>query len=119
LSIVGLIVFAVSVVGYTLGGVLVIVGFHKLIFPQHGGIWFNPRPGGKGIDGEAGFSFVHGRGTTWTHPGHEIIGMWLVPIGLLGGGGLILLTFWLGRWCIRKLWRPRPAAALQEGADAL
>ncbi len=105
LSLVGLIVFAASVIGYTLGGILVIIGFYKLIFPRNGGFWFNPRPGGHGIDGEAGFSFTSGG--PWKHPGHEILGMWLVPIGLILGSGLLLFTFWLGRWCIRKLWRPR------------
>lgn len=104
LSLVGLIVFAISVIGYTLGGILVLMGFGKLIFPRNGGFWFNPRPGGTGIDGEAGFSFANG---PWKHPGHEIIGMWLVPIGLIVGSGLLLFTFWFGRWCIRKLWRPR------------
>ncbi|MGC2163060.1 MAG: hypothetical protein WA634_14200 [Silvibacterium sp.] len=105
LSFAGLVVFAVSVIGYALGGILVIVGFCKLIYPRNGGIWFNPRPGGKGIDGEAGFSF--GSGAHWTHPGHEIIGMWLVPIGLVLGSGLLFLTFRFGGWCIRKFWRPR------------
>jgi HAAS len=105
LSLVGLTVFATSVIGYTLGGILVIVGFFKLIYPRNGGIWFNPRPGGKGIDGSAGFSF--GSGATWTHPGHEIIGMWLVPIGLIVGSGLLLLTFRFGSWSLRKFWRPR------------
>jgi hypothetical protein len=95
LSLMGLTVFATSVIGYALGGTLVIVGFYKLIHPRKGGIWFNPRPGGKGIDGEAGFSFVS-RGP-WTHPGHEIIGMWLVPIGLIGGGGLVLLHLLAGK----------------------
>lgn len=108
LSLVGLTVFAASVIGYAMGGILVIVGFYKLIFPRNGGIWFNPRPGGKGIDGEAGFSFISGG--TWTHPGHEIIGMWLVPIGLILGSGLLLLTFRFGSWSIRKFWRPHSIA---------
>lgn len=110
LSLAGLTVFATSVIGYALGGILVIVGSYKLIYPRNGGIWFNPRPGGKGIDGEAGFSFVSGG--TWTHPGHEIIGMWLVPIGLILGSGLLLLTFRFGSWSIRKFWRPRALRAV-------
>jgi len=105
LSVVGLIAFAASVIGYTLGGILILMGFYKFIFPQNGGIWFKPRPGGHGIDGEAGFSFVSGG--PWKHPGHEIIGMWLVPIGLILGSGLLLFTFWFGRWCISRFWRPR------------
>jgi HAAS len=113
LSLVGLTVFAASVIGYALGGILVIVGFYKLIYPRNGGIWFNPRPGGKGIDGEAGFSFVSGG--TWIHPGHEIIGMWLVPIGLILGSGLLLLTFRFGSWSIRKFWRPRALRAVSTG----
>jgi hypothetical protein len=109
LSVAGLVVFAVSVVGYAFGGLLVIAGFFKLIHPHNGGIWFDPKPGGTGIDGSAGFSFVNAG--QWVHPGHEIIGMWLVPIGLGLGTLLLFLTFRFGTWCIRKFWRPR---ALRE-----
>jgi hypothetical protein len=105
LSLGGLVVFAVTVAGYAIGGILVVVGLFKLVYPHNGGMWFDPKPGGQGIDGSAGFSF--GSGGAWTHPGHEIFGMWLAPCCLVLGGLLLFLTFRLGIWCIRKFWRPR------------
>jgi len=108
LSLGGMVVFAVTVAGYAIGGILVVAGLLKLVYPHNGGIWFDPKPGGHGIDGTAGFSFVSG---VWTHPGHEIFGMWLAPSCLGLGGLLLFLTFRLGIWCIRRFWRPR---ALRE-----
>lgn len=109
LSLIGLVTFVVSLAGYALGALLVIVGLFKLIYPHNGGIWFDPRPGGHGIDGSAGFSFVGGN--TWTHPGHEVFGLWLAPSCLALGALLVFLTFRLGTWCIRRFWRP---SALRE-----
>jgi hypothetical protein len=41
------------------------------------------------------------------HPGHELLGWWLLPIGLLLGPGLFFLTARFGLWSIRKFWPPR------------
>lgn len=38
--------------------------------------------------------------------GRELLGWWIVPIGLLAGAGCLWLTTWLGRWAIRRLRRP-------------
>lgn len=91
-----------------MGALLLVVGLFKLIYPHNGGIWFDPKPGGHGIDGSAGFSFG---GYPWTHPGHEVFGLWLAPSCLALGALLLLLTFRVGSWCIRRFWRPR---ALRE-----
>ena len=109
LSLIGLVTFIISSVGYALGAVLVVIGLFKLIYPRNGGVWFDPKPGGHGIDGTAGFSFVGGG--TWTHPGHEVFGLWLAPSCLALGALLVFLTFGLGTWCIRRFWRP---SALRE-----
>jgi hypothetical protein len=109
LSLIGLVTFIISSVGYALGALLVVIGLFKLIYPHNGGVWFDPKPGGHGIDGSAGFSFVGGG--TWTHPGHEIFGLWLAPSCLAFGALLVFLTFRLGTWCIRSFWRP---SALRE-----
>jgi hypothetical protein len=39
--------------------------------------------------------------------GREVLGWWLVPIGLVLGGALLFLSFRFGTWSIRKFWRPR------------
>ena len=109
LSLIGLVTFIISSVGYALGAVLVVIGLFKLIYPRNGGVWFDPKPGGHGIDGTAGFSFVGGG--TWTHPGHEVLRLWLAPICLALGALLFFVTFRVGTWCIRRFWRP---SALRE-----
>jgi hypothetical protein len=109
LSLIGLVTFIISSVGYALGAVLVVIGLFKLIYPRNGGVWFDPKPGGHGIDGTAGFSFVGGG--TWTHPGQEVFGLWLAPSCIALGAMLVFLTFSLGTWCIRRFWRP---SALRE-----
>jgi hypothetical protein len=109
LSLIGLVAFVVSLAGYAVGALLVVVGLFKLIYPHNGGIFFDPKPGGHGIDGSAGFSFVSGG--TWTHPGHEVLRLWLAPICLALGALLLFLTFRVGTWCIRRFWRP---SALRE-----
>jgi hypothetical protein len=120
LSLIGLVTFFLSMAGYTLGTLLLIAGMLKLIYPNNGGIWFDPKPGspqvgllqilrGGMVDGSAGFSF--GSGNNWTHPGHEIFRFWLAPTCLAVGVLLIFLTFRLGTWCLRKFWRP---SALRE-----
>jgi hypothetical protein len=38
---------------------------------------------------------------------HDILGWWVLPIGLLVGSGLLYLTFRFGTWTMRKLRRPR------------
>jgi hypothetical protein len=98
LSFVGLAVFVVSVVGYCLGGALVLLAVFKVIWPRATGFWKNTHPDGLT------FSFSSGQ----TPPqGKELLGWWLVPLGLVVGTVLLVLTFRLGIWCIRKFWRPR------------
>jgi hypothetical protein len=109
LSLIGLVTFVVSLAGYALGALLIVIGLFKLIYPHNGGIWFDPRPGGHGMDGSAGFSFAGGN--AWTHPGHEVFGLWLAPSCLALGAVLFFLTFRVGTWCIRRFWRP---SALRE-----
>ncbi|HEX3473028.1 MAG TPA: DUF1700 domain-containing protein [Silvibacterium sp.] len=97
LSVLGLIVFLVSVVGYCLGAGLFILGALKLISPNRTGVY--------------GVFSTH----TWAlnfqsggqNSGHDLLGWWLVPIGLLLGAVLLVLTFRFGLWSIRKFWRPR------------
>lgn len=109
LNLIGLVTFIVSLTGYALGALLVVIGLFKLTYPHNGGIWFDPKPGGHGIDGSAGFSFIGGG--VWTHPGHEVFRLWLGPSCLAVGALLVFVTFRLGTWCIRKFWRP---SALRE-----
>ena len=104
LSFAGLVVFLVSVVGYSLGGGLVIVAALKLMWPRATGFWMEFYPDGSPKSASGGFGSGY---ISQPPPGREILGWWLVPIGLVLGGALLFLTFRFGTWSIRKFWRPR------------
>ena len=93
----GLIVFAASVLGYSFGGFLFMLGFLKLIHPTMTGVY------GQWNDHDKSFNWQSGGPIK---PG-ELLGWWLVPIGILIGAALLLLTFRFGYWSIRKFWVPR------------
>lgn len=100
LSVAGVVVFVVSVVGYTLGGGLVIFAGLKVLWPRQTGFWKMAYP-----DGSWGLQFSFGNGAS-PH-GQELLGWWLLPICLILGPALLLLTFRFGSWSLRKFWRPR------------
>ncbi len=104
LSFAGLVVFLVSVIGYSLGGGLVIVAVLKLLWPRATGFWMEFYPDGSPKSASGGFGSGY---ISQPPPGHEILGWWLVPIGLVLGAALLFLTFRFGTWSIRKFWRPR------------
>lgn len=98
LSLVGLVVFSVSVVGYCIGGMLVMIALFKAMNPRNG-LW---------IVYDAGHTFSASFGSG-VQPPHSFdpLGLWLIPIAFIVGTGLLLLTFRFGGWSIRKFWRPR------------
>ncbi|MGD0901750.1 MAG: DUF1700 domain-containing protein [Terracidiphilus sp.] len=99
LSVVGLLVFSISVVGYLIGGGLSILGVLKLFSPHTTGLY------GQFSEHTWSLSFQSGGPPA---PGvHELLGWWLLPVGLLLGPLLFFLTFRFGLWSIRKFWRPR------------
>jgi len=97
LSVLGLLVFSISVLGYVLGGGLFILGVLKVFNYQHTGLW------GVFTEHEWSLGFQSGG----EHGGHELLGVWLLPLGLLGGPVLFFLTLRFGMWSVRKFWRPR------------
>ncbi len=98
LSMVGLLVFLVSVVGYCVGGILVMAALLKALFPRHAGLNITRDANTWGL----GFGAGSGPAT-----GHDPLGLWLIPICLFIGGGVLFLTFRFGAWSLRKFWRPR------------
>lgn len=101
LSVVGVAVFLISVVGYCIGGFLFILAALKLVWPRATGLW-------KTVNGDSswGLNFGAGSGDPPANA-HELLGWWLLPIGFILGAILLFLTFRLGTWSIRKFWRPR------------
>lgn len=98
LGLVALIVGLVSAVGYCLGGGLVMFALFKLLWPRGTGLW------AERTADRWNASLLFGN---QPRPGHELLGWWLIPIGLLLGGGLLYLTFRFCIWSLRKFWRPR------------
>lgn len=80
-------------VGYTIGAAFIVVAIMKPIFPNNVGIWMTP----GGMPVSAGVNFPAVRGGLVFHTSY-----WIVPIALLIGLGLLLLTHSLARRWIRS-----------------
>ncbi len=100
LSFVGLCILTFSVLGYFLAGSFALCAMLKPIHPQTAGLWLLPSP-----EDDYSFSLRLGFSSPPAH-GRELLGWWIVPIGLAFAMGLVLLTFHFGLWSIRKFWRP-------------
>lgn len=100
LSLAGFGVLMFSVFGYFLAGAIALCALLKPIHPHSAGLWVLPRPDDLTLSLRLGFSSppVSGR---------ELLGWWIIPLGLALAMGLVLLTFHFGLWSIRKFWRPR------------
>jgi hypothetical protein len=104
LSFAGFWVLMTAIVGYFLAVSLVACALLKPIHPLTAGLWKIPHEADYEISLRLGFGSVPPGGS-------ELLGIWIVPIGLVGGIGLFLLTTHLGLWSIRQLRRARPKDA--------
>jgi hypothetical protein len=101
LSVAGFFVFLGSIVGYFLGAALILCALLKPVHPQTAGLWRIP----AGADGSA-FSLRLGFGSA--PPGaSDVLGWWIIPIGLVVGWALVMLTTRFGLGCARRLRRSR------------
>ena len=103
LSVAGILVLLSAVLGYVVGGALVLCALLKAIHPHTAGIWTTrDAAGGLAISVRLGFG-------TAPVGAQEILGWWIIPLGLLVGGGLVFLTAKFTRWCVRRLRQKPPA----------
>jgi hypothetical protein len=101
LSMAGFLVFLCSILGYFLGLVFVLCALLKPIHPQTAGLWIYPTGGeGATISLRLGFGSPPLDGT-------DVLGWWIVPIGLVVGSGLVMLTTRFALWCVRRYRRSR------------
>jgi hypothetical protein len=100
LSIAGFFVFMGSLLGYFAGVALILCGYLKLIHPRTAGIWTTHDRGDTQISVRLGFGSP-------PPGGHEVLGWWIVPLGILVGFGLVMLTTRIALWCVRQYRRSR------------
>jgi len=101
LSIAGFFAFLSSVVGYLLGTSFILCAVLKPLHPQTAGLWILPA-------GSDDFLISLRLGFGSAPPGgRELLGWWIVPIGLVAGCALVMLTTRFGLWCVRQYRKSR------------
>jgi len=107
MSVAGFLVLMGAIVGYFLGVVFVMVALLKPFHPATAGLWaLRSGPDDLELSVRLGFGAAPGNG-------HELLGWWIVPLGLVTGCGLVVLTTRFALWCVRmyRKWRDRSALA--------
>jgi hypothetical protein len=94
LSAAGALVLLGCMIGYFVGACFMLCAFLKPLHPHTAGLW---RLAGQynSYSLRLGFGSAPSGGT-------ELLGWWMVPVGLLVGGGLCLLTTEIALWCVRQ-----------------
>jgi hypothetical protein len=101
LSVAGFFVLLGSIVGYFVGGAFMWCGVLKLIHSQTAGLWAY-----RDNNGDLAFSLRMGFGSSPVGA-RDVLGWWVVPIGLLAGCGLVILTTRFAVWCARQYRKSR------------
>jgi hypothetical protein len=100
-SVAGFFILMASLISYVLGVALAWAAFLKPIHPQTVGLWMIPEPGSDyRLSLHMGFSGPPASG-------HEVLGWWIIPIGMIGLG-LVFLTLRIDQWSIGQFRRSRP-----------
>ena len=96
LSVAGFFVLVGSMMGYFLGTVFLLVAALKPFHPQTAGLWLL-----RDSAGDLEISIRLGFGSVPT-AGRDVLGWWIVPIGLLAGWAILMLTTRFALWCARQ-----------------
>ncbi len=99
-SVVGVFAALGLFVGLVISSSFFLAALRKPLAPNRAGLW-------RLTDG----SFSLRLGFGGLEPGRELLGWWIVPLGLLLGAGMVWLTLHLVRLCIRR-YRRAPLEAL-------
>lgn len=92
--------FLVSLLGYAIGAGLIATALLKPFMPDQTGLWIS----GKGGDLHISLGVLDRPYT----PHAELLGFWIIPIGLVLGAVLLVLTWRLGLASVRALGRGGP-----------
>ena len=101
LSVAGFGVLLGSIAGYFMGVVFVLVAILKPLHPHTAGLWLIPD-----VAGDSEISLRLGFGSA-PSSGRELLGWWIVPVGLVVGCGLVTLTTRFALWCASRYRRSR------------
>jgi hypothetical protein len=104
LSVAGFFVLLGAILGYFFGAVFILVAALKPFHPHSAGLWIFPNGSG---DFEMSFRLGFGIPPAG---GRDVLGWWIVPIGLLAGCGLVMLTTHIAIWFVRQYRRSRVLA---------
>jgi hypothetical protein len=95
LSVAGFFVLLGSIAGYFFGGAFILVALLKPFHPETAGLWT-----WRDATGDLNLSLRLGFGQA-PASGHEMLGRWIIPGGLIAGCGLVILTTQTALWCTR------------------
>jgi hypothetical protein len=99
LSIAGFFVLVGSIVGYFLGGAFLLCAILKPLHPRSAGLWaFRDLADDLTISLNLGFGNPPAGG-------RELLGMWMIPLGIIVGCGLIAITTQIALWCVTRFRR--------------
>jgi hypothetical protein len=97
LSVYGFFVFLVSFTGYGVALSLLVMAAVKPFLPDHAGLWWTP---------DAKFGHTLSLGVVFPAPGgQELLGWWIIPVGILGGLLIGWLTWRFGIFSVRYMRR--------------
>jgi uncharacterized membrane protein len=112
-SVAGFFVFIASIVGYFLGMAFVLCALLKPVHPRTAGLWIIS----AGTE-DSSISLRLGFGSAPSN-GSELLGWWIVPLGLVLGCGLVILTTRFGLWCVRTYRKTRTLPSDQAGGKQM
>ncbi|MGA2810013.1 MAG: hypothetical protein ABSG16_01345 [Candidatus Acidiferrum sp.] len=105
-SLAGLLLLLGSLGGYFVALSLICCALLRPLHPHTAGLWKIP-------DAADDLSLSLRMGFGSVPPGsRDLLGAWIVPIGIIAGLGLFFLTMQFGRWSLRDVFRPRRARAV-------
>lgn len=95
-SVAGFFVLLASIAGYFLGGSFVLCALLKPLHPATAGLWLIPDASGDStVSLRLGFSIA-------PSSGKELLGWWILPLGLVIGCGLVVVTTRFAIWSTRR-----------------
>jgi uncharacterized membrane protein len=83
----GFVLFVLGVIGYATGFALILAGVSKIFAPSQVGAWVGAHEFNIGVNHDP--------------TAREVLGWWLVPVGLAAGAALVFATTRVLRWTLR------------------